>query len=168
MDLSFPAHPHPHHDVTLVCSRLPVHPTSHLGVGQHFFFLKIRCLADLFLCVSFLFDLSPTSFHVLFLLIPLDFTASGKQERLICLGLSLPRETCVYCRPFDNQEMFCALTSPRVDFELGSQLPLPACASHLIHPPPTVHTTHLPQLMALSMELFWGSGLPAKLTVWMR
>ena len=168
MDLSFPAHPHPHRDVTLMCSRFPAHPTSHLVGGQHFFFFKIQYLADLFLCLSFLFDLSPTSFHVLFLLIPLDFTASGKQERLICLGPSLPGGPCVYCKPFDNQEMFCALTSPCVELELGSQLPLPTCASNLIHPPPTIHITHLPQLTALSMELFWGSGPPAKLTVWMR
>ena len=38
MDLSFPAHPHPHRDVTLVCRHYPAHPTSHLMVGQHFFF----------------------------------------------------------------------------------------------------------------------------------
>ena len=121
MDLSFSAHPHHHCDVTLVCSWFLAHPTSHLMCGpKPFFFFKdtvLRCSFFFFFLSFFLFyffDLSPTSFHVLLLLIPLGFTALGKQERLICLGLSLPRGPCIYCRPFDNQELFCALTSPHI------------------------------------------------------
>ena len=89
------------------------------------FFLQIQYWGELFLSL-FSLDLNPTSFHGLLLLIPLDFTALEKQERLICLGFSFPRGPFIYCQLFDNQEMFCALTSTRTEFELGSQLPLPS------------------------------------------
>ena len=54
----------------------------------------------------------------------------------------------------------------------GGEPGFPATRSLLYHPPPPMPPlhpiTHLAQLKALSMELFWGSGPPAKLTVWMR
>ena len=168
MDLSFSAHPHHNCDVTLVCTRFLAHPTSHLVSGPKPFFdlKKIQYLNELFFNLSF-FDLSPTCFHGPLLLMPLNFTALGKQERLICLGFSLPSGPFIYCGPFDNQEMFCVRMSPHVEFALGTQFPLATCSSHLIHPPPAIHTRLLRQLTALSMEPFWGSGPQAKLTIWM-
>ena len=58
MDFSFPAHPHHHGDVTLVCSRLPAHPTSYLLSSQtpFFFFFFLRYSTWVIFSFIFLFS----------------------------------------------------------------------------------------------------------------